>query len=156
MLLNKRLLPGWMNQEINHPPINQQWYWGFGHKSWESSNGRNSFLTRGIPEDRERTAVKKSSELEKTKHWLCSFILMWLWLLLPKLPSPFIFPWSVCFLKLSTILMAKKLNKYRRAIVNLNAHRTNEPPALGHCGCYSLQVLWVFTWHFCRNESGVH
>ena len=92
-----------MNQEINHPPINQQWYWGFGHKSWESSNGRNSFLTRGIPEDRERTAVKKSSELEKTKHWLCSFILMWLWLLLPKLPSPFIFPWSVCFLKLSTI-----------------------------------------------------
>lgn len=29
--------------------------------------------------------------------------------------------------------MAKKLNEYTRAIVNLNAHRTNEPPALGHC-----------------------
>lgn len=27
--------------------------------------------------------------------------------------------------------MAKKLNEYTRAIVNLNAHRTNEPPALG-------------------------
>ena len=29
--------------------------------------------------------------------------------------------------------MAKTLNKYTRAIVNLSAHRTNEPPALGHC-----------------------
>lgn len=67
-----------------------------------------------------------------------ALILMWLWLLLPSFPPLHIFPWSVCFLKLSTILMAKETKQAQKGNCKPNAHRTNEPPALGHCGCYSL------------------